>query len=356
MHMTKNADSNQVFKNLSDLASFLKDPKRKKQTIIFAHNGTGKTRLSMEFRHIAKKNHYRDTLYFNAFTEDLFIWVNDLRNDTKRYLKLKKSHFFDGITDPKFNIYLKKFVSKFLKIDYKIDLEKRKIQFSLPYKKNTAQKKCENIKISRGEEKTFIICFFLAIVRMVAEKNNAYKWVNFIYIDDPISSLDDNYAIDVAEELAEVIHNINSATIKTIISTHHGLFFNVICNRHNKADRYYLKKDNNSYTLNQISDTPFFDHLANLQLLIHAIKSDNIHYCHFNIFRNIVEKTSVFLGYNKLENCVSNKIALRALNAYSHGNHTIEQSALVNDSYKKLLKREVNKFIKKYNFNKDILN
>ena len=39
-----------------------------------------------------------DTLYFNAFTEDLFSWDNDLENDSERKLKLNTdSSFFAGL-------------------------------------------------------------------------------------------------------------------------------------------------------------------------------------------------------------------------------------------------------------------
>ena len=55
--------------------------------LLFAYNGIGKTRLSTEFKNVGKKSDRnrivikRDTLYFNAFTEDLFFWDNDLQND-----------------------------------------------------------------------------------------------------------------------------------------------------------------------------------------------------------------------------------------------------------------------------------
>jgi hypothetical protein len=39
--------------------------------LIFAYNGTGKTRLSMAFKDASKKKGNADTLYFNAYTEDL---------------------------------------------------------------------------------------------------------------------------------------------------------------------------------------------------------------------------------------------------------------------------------------------
>jgi len=45
--------------------------------LLYAYNGIGKTRTSMAFKDIAKGEGEADTLYFNAFTEDLFTWDND---------------------------------------------------------------------------------------------------------------------------------------------------------------------------------------------------------------------------------------------------------------------------------------
>ena len=50
----------------------------KKFILLYAYNGTGKTRLAGAFKDLGKKVNQdgetsrRDTLYFNAFTEDLF--------------------------------------------------------------------------------------------------------------------------------------------------------------------------------------------------------------------------------------------------------------------------------------------
>ena len=68
------------YSNLSELAQDLRNSE-KKNTIIFAHNGVGKTSLSIDFKNIAKSEGTSDTLYYNAFTEDLFYWDNDLEND-----------------------------------------------------------------------------------------------------------------------------------------------------------------------------------------------------------------------------------------------------------------------------------
>lgn len=64
--------------------------------LLYAYNGTGKTRISMEFKNRGKRSgeDQRDTLYFNAFTEDLFYWDNDLENDTERVLKINAQSKF----------------------------------------------------------------------------------------------------------------------------------------------------------------------------------------------------------------------------------------------------------------------
>src|SRR6185369_6988924 len=70
--------------------------------LLYAYNGTGKTRLSMEFKDAGKRKNRgeADTLYFNAFTEDLFSWENDFENDSERRLHINtKSQFFKGLKE-----------------------------------------------------------------------------------------------------------------------------------------------------------------------------------------------------------------------------------------------------------------
>ncbi len=73
--------------SLTEIAQSLKDANKKVQ-LIYAFNGTGKTRLSREFRLlVAPKDVEREdeleeesgikVLYYNAFTEDLFYWDNE---------------------------------------------------------------------------------------------------------------------------------------------------------------------------------------------------------------------------------------------------------------------------------------
>ena len=100
------------FQTLNALADALRQELQSKKFILLhAHNGTGKTRLSTAFKDLGKESdadqeiELRDTLYFNAFTEDLFTWDNDLEGDTKRKLKLNtNSSFFSGRNSSVFSI------------------------------------------------------------------------------------------------------------------------------------------------------------------------------------------------------------------------------------------------------------
>ena len=90
-----------TFADLKELATHLRAKlEEKKYILLFAYNGTGKTRLSMAFKDLGKNGDVRDTLYFNAFTEDLFYWDNDLENDARRALRLNRnSRFFGGLQE-----------------------------------------------------------------------------------------------------------------------------------------------------------------------------------------------------------------------------------------------------------------
>ncbi|MBT0964200.1 hypothetical protein I8J34_23755, partial [Denitromonas sp. IR12] len=90
--------ANVSYLNLTWLAEHLRDELKAKKTILlYAYNGTGKTRLSTTFKDLGKavdengEVTKRDTLYFNAYTEDLFTWDNDLENDQERVLELPLS-------------------------------------------------------------------------------------------------------------------------------------------------------------------------------------------------------------------------------------------------------------------------
>ena len=78
---------------------------------------------------------------------------------------------------------------------------------------------------------------FSAVVQLIMDGEVRYNWVKYIYIDDPISSLDDNNAIAVA--LFSKNAKIENSRVQTIISTHHSLFYNVLCNEFKNSTKYF---------------------------------------------------------------------------------------------------------------------
>ncbi len=80
---------------LNEIANKLKNLNKKAQ-LIYAFNGTGKTRLSVEFKNLIEprtdENDYSDKkkiIYYNAFTQDLFYW----NNDAEPKLKIQPNSF-----------------------------------------------------------------------------------------------------------------------------------------------------------------------------------------------------------------------------------------------------------------------
>src|SRR5262245_5179595 len=204
---TTAAPASKSFPGLSALAQHLRDElQTKKFILLYAYNGTGKTRLSSEFKNLGKNGDERDTLYFNAYTEDLFQWDNDLKNDRERVLKINKdSRFFAGLGELEMDNRIRPLLSRYADFDFRIDTTEWEVSFSREVESGGVMMRVEDIKISRGEENIFIWCFFLAVVRLVLDGAEAYKWVKYIYIDDPISSLDENNAVMVAHQLAQML-------------------------------------------------------------------------------------------------------------------------------------------------------
>lgn len=358
------------FETLSQIAEdFRKDltgknRKEKDLILLFAHNGTGKTRLSMEFKQLGKRfdddGHVigSDTLYFNAFTEDLFSWNNDLENDTDRVLILNSSSaFFDGLHELDLTSKIKDFFHNYTDLTFNIDYTSSTVKFSRSVLIQGNEKVIDNIKISRGEETLFIWCFFLAICQLVVDDDPAYAWVKFIYIDDPVSSLDENNAVAVACDLCNLLTTSNKK-VKTIISTHHSLFFNVLFNefgRKLKNKRYFLHSNADyTYTLQDTEDTPFFHHIAVLSELKHVIESNKIYTYHFNSLRSILEKTASFFGYDKIDKCIQGlddeQLFERALQLFSHGKYSVFDPIEMNNDNKDLFKKILTGFFNKYEF------
>ena len=359
--------SAQSFTDLPPLAQHLRDELEKKKFILlYAYNGVGKTRLSTEFKDIGKgaaDEDKRDTLYFNAFTEDLFSWDNDLDNDAERVLKLNAdSRFFAGLEGLEMDNRIRRLLDPYADFDFRIDTDKWEVRFSREVADGGGHRTEEGIKVSRGEENIFIWCFFLAIVQLALDGAETYDWVKYVYIDDPISSLDEQNAIAVATHLARLLKREDSA-LKTVISTHHTLFFNVLFNELKHARKYFLSRDRSvgGFELRNTGDTPFFHHVAALTELYEAERSGEIYTHHFNMLRTIMEKTANFHGHRHFSECIKQHeddidgiLHKRILDLLSHGNYSLYEPREMMDENKEHFRRILHEFIERYPFNPDL--
>ena len=380
------------FTDLKTLAAYLREElDNKKFILLYAYNGTGKTRLSTAFKDLGKDLNAEceiegpDTLYFNAFTEDLFSWDNDLENDSERKLVLNTdSRYFAGLESMEMDNRIRALLDRYADFEFRIDTARWEVVFSREFrvkKDDSGSNKAvgvdatngegedeyetrreEGIKVSRGEENIFIWCFFLAIVELALDDDGTgpYHWVEYIYIDDPISSLDEHNAIAVANHLAKLLKR--PGQLKTVISTHHTLFFNVLSNELKNSNKYFLSRDGSpeGLLLRKTSDmkTSFFHHVAALAELYQAERDGRLYTHHFNMLRTVLEKTASFHGYKNFSACIKYDdddedgiLHTRLLNILSHGNYSLFEPQEMLEENKQYFRQILHKFIKRYPFN-----
>lgn len=359
----------QTFADLPALASHLRSElENKKAILLYAYNGTGKTRLSMSFKDIGKQGEARDTLYFNAFTEDLFHWNNDLEGDEDRRLLLnKESRFFQGLFELEMDNRIRPLLQRYADFDFRIDTQEP--EWAVRFSRLVDGQTIDNIKVSRGEENIFIWCFFLAVVELAMDPEiEAYQWVKYLYIDDPISSLDEHNAITVGNHLAQVLGKADNL-LKVVISSHHPLFFNVMHNeldarKSKKVSAHFLSrsKADGSYTLAYTGATPFFHHVAVLTELYKAEQSGELYTYHFNMLRSVLEKSASFHGFSNFSACIPTDdvddpegvLHARLINILSHGNYSLFEPQPMLEENKAYFKTILDGFLKRYPFNPDL--
>ena len=392
-------------KTLTEIAQQLRNTK--KVQLIYAFNGTGKTRLSKEFKQLivprADDNEGDDEadqpelvgkkiLYYNAFTEDLFYWDNDLEQDADPKLKIQPNLFTDWVLRVQgqdrniisnFQHYANERLTPRFNEEYKVKDKNGKeitvkafseVTFSMERGDN---ENSGNIKISKGEESSFIWSIFYTLIEQIIEILNIpeptdretkdFDQLEYIFIDDPVSSLDENHLIQLAVDLAKLVKT-NESDVKFIITTHNPLFYNVLYNELNSDDGLYKRKwfekyrmiklDDGIYQLvPQPNDSPFSYHLYLKSEIEKAIETDQLSKYHFNFLRNILEKTSTFLGYNKWGDLLprtddgkTNPYETRIINISSHSKHAGEEVAVLTEDDKRVLRFLVNEINTTYRF------
>lgn len=377
---------------LRQIAQDLKNSQKRIQ-LIYAFNGTGKTRLSNEFKLLVAPKDVEEkqedlqlkVMYYNAFTEDLFYWDNDLDTDTNRKLIIRPNNFTnfalkflkdqgsDNNIATNFQHFTNSSITPFFNEEYNTQDKNgenivvkafSEVTFSIT---SGDDQSLSNIKISKAEESNFIWCIYYSLLKEVIETLNETDFTNrstdkfnqleYVFIDDPVSSLDDNHLIELAVNISGLVKKSRSS-LKFIITTHNPLFYNVISNELNNdiSNENYIKGEANvgiekwiyhsdesiKYHFNKHSDgnfsltklgrnTPFSYHLQLLSEIKNAMRDEQLKKYHFSFIRNILEKTATFLGHSKWENLlpkIDGKIdpfANRILNLSSHSAHAGEE-------------------------------
>lgn len=389
-------------KTLTEIAQELRATNKKVQ-LIYAFNGTGKTRLSKEFKQLiaprADDKAYqpelagKKILYYNAFTEDLFYWDNDLALDAEPKLRIQPNSFTDWILKEQgqdqniianFQRYANDKLTPRFNEEYKTkDKDGQEatvkafseVTFSL---EGGNDEHSGNLKISKGEESNFIWSIFYTLIDLIIEtldevipdfpEATPFDDLEYVFIDDPVSSLDENHLIELAVDLAELIRK-NKSRVKFIITTHNPLFYNVLQNELGSDDRTtgYKAKDFKKYRLDknedglselegQPDDSSFSYHLHLKAELEKAIKSNQLSKYHFNYLRNILEKTTIFLGYKRWGELLpqsnigeANLYEARMMNLRSHSKYAGEEVKELTDEERRVLIRLIQHLSKIYN-------
>lgn len=353
---------------LDDIAKQLRDDPAR-ITLAYAFNATGKTRLCVAFKNATKQSDGSHTgVYYNAYSEDLFSWDNDEENDganprlTVRLSSLSRFHALLTERDVhgKLDAYKPKF--KFVFNLHRDDPEKgiESISFFIPNQNPDLLQ--QQIKLSRGEERIFVWCFFLALFEV---EGWADKQPNHFFIDDPVSSLDDHNIFITAATLFDLIES-QFEKRRIIVTTHHIGLFSILGDwlmkgeksekfrKHTKQCVVSLKSG--ELELRSCRDDVFLYHLRVLQVLSAVHKAKDVRAYHFAMLRQVLENVASFLGVAQFSYVLKqigisdpNRVA-DIVNALSHKKVYYYESDIVVQDNLDIFDEVMNGLVAKYNF------
>ncbi len=336
-------------KTIEDIASELRDDPAAVQ-LLYAFNSVGKTRLSVAHKNATKgEDGTHAGIYYNAYSEDLFVWNNDIENDEANVrltvLPSRLSGLHADLTELDIHAKLQPYRASF---DFRFvmhpnaELGIKSISF---FPAGTQPGDVPAMKISRGEERVFVWCFFLAMMEV---EGWAEKQPRHLFIDDPVSSLDDHNIFVTASTLYELIEK-HFGERKIIIATHHVGLFSILCSWLKKGDKSgkykrktkasILSSKHGEVSLETHRNDVFLYHLRVLQVLEQARQESDVRAYHLPLLRQVLESVSSFLGVGRISYALerigfedANEIA-RIVNALAHKNvYYYESDLLVPDS------------------------
>ncbi|MCY4158268.1 MAG: AAA family ATPase [Bacteroidetes bacterium] len=317
--------------------------------LLYAFNSVGKTRLSVAYKDVTKEDGAHTGIYYNAYSEDLFVWNNDIENDGANVrlavLPSSLSRLHSDLNELDIHAKLKPYRVKFdfrfvMHPDPEMGIES--ISF---FPAGTQSSDVPSMKISRGEERIFVWCFFLAMMEV---EGWADIQTNHIFIDDPVSSLDDHNIFVTASTLYDLIET-HFGERKIIITTHHFGLFSILSNWLKKGEKSaqfedkirtsILSRKQGEVSLETYRSDVFLYHLRVLQLLEKTRQENGVRAYHFALLRQVLESVSSFLGTGRISHVLKHigygdvdEVA-RIVNTLAHKNvYYYESDLLVPDS------------------------
>jgi hypothetical protein len=357
---------------LDDIAKHLRDEDAR-ITLAYAFNATGKTQLCVAYKNATKQaDGSHSGVYYNAYSEDLFVWDNDEENDGANprltVLPSSLSKFHALLTEDNVRDKLKAYKPKFgfaLNL-YEDDPEKgiESVSFFIPNQNPDLPQ--QPIKVSRGEERIFVWCFFLALFEVEGWTD---KQSSHFFIDDPVSSLDDHNIFITAATLLDLIES-HFEKRKIIVTTHHIGLFSILSDwlaKGEKSDKF-KKNKKPLYKLHILSSRSgelelmshrsdvFLYHLRVLQKLSEAHKAKDVRSYHFALLRQVLENVASFLGVGQFSYVLrqigideADEVA-RIVNMLSHKTVYYYESDLVVPDNQVLFSNVMDRLLAKYNF------
>ena len=336
-------------KTIEDIASELRDDAAAVQ-LLYGFNSVGKTRLSVAYKNATKKEDGTHAgIYYNAYSEDLFVWNNDIENGEANIrltvLPSSLSRLHADLNELDIHAKLKPYRPSFdfrfvMHPDAEMGIES--ISF---FPAGTQPGDVPAMKISRGEERVFVWCFFLAMMEV---EGWAERQSHHIFIDDPVSSLDDHNIFVTASTLYDLIEK-HFGERKIIIATHHVGMFSILFDwlmKGEKSGKYkpktkarILSGKHGEVSLETHQSDVFLYHLRVLQVLEQARQENNVRAYHFALLRQLLESVSSFLGIGRISYALERigfeevEEISRIVNALAHKNvYYYESDLLVPDS------------------------
>ena len=203
-------DINTLFGSVKSILS-----RQKKPILIYAFNGTGKTRLTNLFYNMNLQDGESSLvcLIYSALFEDAFQWDNIVN---ELHFMVQDEWLRRLFEDEDLESRIKEIYGRyhFSHFEPFFDVENQLVYFQMATGDDESN---DHIKISRAEESLFIWSVYHAVLDLMVDilsdktenrTTDMFNNVKYIVIDDPVSSIDDTRIVSLAIDLVDTVNKL----------------------------------------------------------------------------------------------------------------------------------------------------